>query len=242
MDFKKFVDAIFNVMLIIALFAVIGLLLTAKANAPIVVVEALPQPSAVTPPVEEACKQPLVIECVVDNIEEAYEPTLPDSLPQKVMKPPFAKAETVWVPLNLTDTGEEPKLTYSQEELDMLALVIYQEAGADTCTDKVRQMVGEVVLNRVADDRYPDTMEGVLTQVMPSGYGAYGRLHWTGIVWPERASYASETHAVDRAYDIAEKLLSGSVERLLPEDTVFQAEFAQGTEVVEQDGGFYFCR
>lgn len=206
MDIKKFADVIFNAMVTLVLLVAIGFMLMAKANAPIVVVEALPQPSAVTAPVEEACEQPLVIECVVNVVEEP-KPT-----------------------------------TYSQDELDMLALVIYQEAGADACTDKARQMVGEVVLNRVADDRYPDTMEGVLTQVMPSGYGAYGRLHWTGIVWPERASYLSEAHAVDRAYDIAEKLLSGSVERLLPEDVVFQAEFVQGTECVEQQDGFFFCR
>ena len=125
--------------------------------------------------------------------------------------------------------------SYTEEELEMLALVIYQEAGSDACSDTVRQMVGEVVLNRVADDRFPNTIEEVLLQERQ-----YGMLHWTGLVWAERASDIAEAHAVQRAYDCAERVLCG--ERLLPDDVVWQAEFAQGSEVVAQQDGFYFCR
>lgn len=166
-------------------------------------------------------------------IKPVAEQPVPEVAVVEEIEPEVIEIEVVYV---------QPKQTYTDQELEMLALVIYQEAGMDACSDETRQMVGEVVLNRVADDRYPDTMEGVLTEVTEKGYGAYGRLHWTGIVWPERASYASEAHAVERAYSIAEKLLSGSAERLLPEDTVFQAEFEQGTECVEQQDGFFFCR
>ena len=140
----------------------------------------------------------------------------------------------------VVNMADEPKPIYSQEELDMLALVIYQEAGSDVCSDEARMMVGNVVLNRVADPRFPNTIYEVLTEVTASGFGAYGRLHWTGIVWPERANYLSEAHAVQRAYSCAERLLNG--ERVLPDDVVWQAEFVQGTEVVEHVGGFYFCR
>lgn len=163
-----------------------------------------------------------------EPIKPVTEQTAPEAAVVEEIEPVVIEIECVWV---------EPEKTYSEADLEMLALVIYQEAGSDACTDDVRQMVGEVVLNRVADDRYPDTLDAVLTE-----RAQYGLLHWTGLVWPERANYASEAHAVDRAYSIAEKLLSGSVERLLPEDTVFQAEFIQGTEVVAQHGGFYFCR
>ena len=98
-------------------------------------------------------------------------------------------------------------------------------------------MVGTVVLNRVADHRYPDTIQEVLTQ-----RAQYGRLHWTGLVWPERAGYPSEAHAVERAYNLAEDLLSGTVADVLPPDVVFQAEFVQGSEVVAHTDGFYFCK
>lgn len=131
----------------------------------------------------------------------------------------------------------EPAPAYTEEELEMMALVIYQEAGGDAASDECRQMVGEVVLNRVADNRFPDTIEEVLLQKRQ-----YGRLSETGLVWPARAENPGEAHAVERAYACAEDLLSGTVERLLPEDAIWQAEFKQGNEVLAYDSGLYFCR
>lgn len=129
----------------------------------------------------------------------------------------------------------DPKPAYTAKELEMLALVIYQEAGGDACSDETRRMVGTVVMNRIADNRYPDTMHEVITQK-----GQYGRLYWTGTIWPQRASKPEETHAVERAYTIAEEILQGV--RALPEDVIYQAEFKQGTEVVAHQDGLYFCR
>lgn len=133
------------------------------------------------------------------------------------------------------ETTEAP--TYTVEDLELLAMVIYQEAGGDACSDLTRQLVGEVALNRVADSRYPDTLAEVLTQRLQ-----YGRLYWTGLVWPERAELPQEAHAVQRAYDMADALLAGTVDKLLPADAVFQAEFPQGTETLIESDGFYFCR
>ena len=130
---------------------------------------------------------------------------------------------------------QEELPVYTAEDLETLALIIYQEAGGDDCSDETRLMVGTVVLNRVADDRYPDTIAAVATE-----YKQYGRLYWTGLKWPERANKAQEAHAVKRAYDCATQLLDGY--RALPEDVIYQAEFTQGTEVVAHQDGFYFCR
>ena len=132
-------------------------------------------------------------------------------------------------------TPAKPDPAYTEEELELLALVIYQEAGGDACSDETRRMVGEVALNRVADTRFPDTLAEVLTQKRQ-----YGRLYWTGLVWPERAAREVEAHAVARAYDCAKQVLTG--DRLLPEDVIFQAEFSQGRETVALQDGFYFCR
>ena len=156
--------------------------------------------------------------------ETATETTLPETEPVPATEPP-AEEET-------TPTETEP--AYTQEDLDLLALVIYQEAGADFCTDETRIMVGSVVMNRVADDRFPDTIYEVLTQE-----GQYGRLHWTGPVWPSRAKHHTEAHAVERAYTIAERILQG--ERVLPADVIFQSEYIMG-EIVAVSDGFYFCR
>lgn len=146
---------------------------------------------------------------------------------------PNAPQEVVAEP----ETAKKPEPTYTEEELEALALVIYQEAGGDMCSDETRLMVGAVVLNRVADDRFPDTLQEVLTQK-----AQYGRLHWTGLVWPERASLPEEAHAVERAYNLAEALLGGTAAGILPADVVWQAEFVQGTEVFVEIDGFYFCR
>lgn len=126
----------------------------------------------------------------------------------------------------------EAGTAYTDEERELLACAIYCEAGGDACTDETRRMVGEVILNRVADPRFPSTIAGVLTQK-----SQYGRFHWTGVVWPSRAAH--EPEAVERAYRCAEAVFTEP--RLLPEDVVFQAEFVQG-EIVASAPGFYFCR
>jgi len=158
------------------------------------------------------------------------------SKPVDMPHPIVPKEEAVMTVAEIA-TVAEPEVvepTYSEADLEMLALVIYQEAGGDACSDETRLMVGNVVLNRVADDRFPDTIEEVLLQERQ-----YGRLHWTGLVWPERASQSVEAHAVQRAYDCAERVLNG--ERLLPDDVIFQSEYVLG-EIVAQQDGFYFCK
>lgn len=109
-------------------------------------------------------------------------------------------------------------------EVEMLACAIYNEAGGDACSDLCRYYVGDVILNRVADPRFPDTIEGVLTAP-----GQYGRFSKTGIVWPSRAKNPGEAHAVQRAYDTAYDLLSGNHSELYGQGYVWQAEFTQGS-------------
>lgn len=134
----------------------------------------------------------------------------------------------------VSDSVEDPiigdEVTIDPTDLELLAKVIYQEAGMDRCCDECRRRVADVVLNRVADDRFPDTIEGVLTEVTASGLGAYGRYHWTGVVWPDRAYTESEYHAVERAYRIAEEVLSGKHSDLYGNGYIWQAEFGQGTD------------
>ena len=115
------------------------------------------------------------------------------------------------------------------EELDMLACVIYQEAGGDNCCDDCRRRVADVVLNRIKHPRFPDTMEEVLTQ-----YCQYGRFYWTGIVWPERADTEAEAEAVNRAYRIAEEVLLGQHSEIFDEGYIWQSEYKQG-------GGNIYC-
>ncbi|MEG1758256.1 MAG: cell wall hydrolase [Oscillospiraceae bacterium] len=112
---------------------------------------------------------------------------------------------------------------YTPEELELLACVIYQEAGGNACTDECRNYVGSVVLNRLEDKRFPDTLEGVLTEKWQ-----YGTYYETGVVWPDRAAYDTESEAVARAYSAARELLEGN--RGLDVGYVWQSEHMQSSD------------
>lgn len=129
----------------------------------------------------------------------------------------------------------EPQPKYSEEELFYMAAAIYNEAGADYCSDDTRRLVGYVILNRVNDPRYPNTIKGVLEQKRQ-----YGRFYWTGIKFASRASRPQEKHAVERAYRIAKECLEADTIPI-PKTVVFQAEFKQGVKVYSHQNGIYFC-
>lgn len=127
-------------------------------------------------------------------------------------------------------TTEETVFEVDQDELEMLACVVYQEAGGNGSCDDCRRYVADIVLNRVEDDRFPDTMKEVLTAKRQ-----YGRFYWTGVKWPSRAKNKGEQEAVARAYRIAEEVLSGQHSKLYGEGYIWQAGFKQGTD------GFWCC-
>lgn len=138
------------------------------------------------------------------------------------------------VPVSEKEEETPETCSYSAEELEILALIVYQEAGGNACSDDTRMMVASVFLNRVEHPEYPDSFKEVALEK-----GQYGSLYWTGLEWPARASADCERAAVERAYTIAERALKG--ERVLPGDVIFQSEFVMG-EIVAQSDGMYFCK
>ena len=165
-----------------------------------------------------------VTEVIIDEtIPETTEPTVENVV------------ETVPEALSAPVTPETiPDV--SMDEVEMLACVIYQEAGSDYICDDCRRRVADVVLNRVASEDFPDTMYEVLT-----ARSQYGRFHWTGVVWPDGASNATEQHAVERAYRIAREVLNGQHSDLYGGGWIWQAEFPQGSEQ-KKCCGIYFGR
>lgn len=127
---------------------------------------------------------------------------------------------------------------YTDDDVYCLAAVIYQEAGGDDCTDETRYMVADVVLNRVADDRFPGTVREVLEDA-PGGCLQYGRFAITGVCFPERAELESEKHAVQRAWYIAREIAAGEHSDLYGNGYIWQAEFVQGCDGFWQDGIFF---
>ena len=125
---------------------------------------------------------------------------------------------------------EEKEEPAGMSDVEMLACVIYQEAGGNGSCDNCRKYVADIVLNRVNDPRFPNDIHSVLTA--PS---QYGRFHWTGVKWAERAKYDTEKEAVARAYRIAEEVLAGQHSELYGNGYIWQAGFKQGTD------GFWCC-
>ena len=163
---------------------------------------------------------------IEESVEEVEEPEI------RIVEPEIDISEEE-IEVEIEEPVEEEieeEIEVDPEDLELLACVIYQEAGADYCCDDCRRRVADVVLNRVEDDRFPDNIQDVLTQKRQ-----YGRYYWTGVVWPERAKNDCEKHAVERAYRIAEEVLKGEHSELYGEGYIWQAEFKQGTGVVYCD-------
>ena len=120
--------------------------------------------------------------------------------------------------------GEAEILTYTNEELELLAHLIFAEAGSDWCSDKMQQYTGSVVLNRIASPYFPNNMYDVIYQK-----GQYSVVK----------SGAIDKIPNERAYNVAKFLLeNGSV---LPSNVVFQSQHKQGDGIYEQIQNMYFC-
>ncbi len=129
-----------------------------------------------------------------------------------------------------------PTQTYTDDDLYCLAVAIYYEAGADAVCDECRRMVADVILNRVNDSRFPNTIREVLEEP-----GQYGTLAKTGVVFPERSKMPQEAHAVERAYRIAKEALEGTHTWLYGAGVVFQSEYKHlGTGIAHYHDGFYY--
>lgn len=115
----------------------------------------------------------------------------------------------------------ELKLT-NEEEISLLARLITAETGG---TDEyLSYLTGSVVINRMNNPSFPDTLIGVIYQ--KNQY----ECTWNGHI------YRPYT---DLAWEIAEELLTYGT--TIPENVLFQAEFEQANGVYQKVGNTYFC-
>lgn len=130
----------------------------------------------------------------------------------------------------------EKTLNYTYDELYCLAVVIYNEAGSNSITDQQREYVGYVVLNRVNNPNYPNTIREVITQK-----GQYQGLWNNGVYFANRGDSTAEIQAKEKAWNTAQKVLENRDNIPIPANVVFQAEFKQGISVYKKIGNTYFC-
>lgn len=110
------------------------------------------------------------------------------------------------------------------DDIDLLARLIFCEVGADYCEDELLYLTGAVIINRVDDDRFPDTIKDVI--YAPGQYSVIDKLY-------------SVTYNY-RAWKTAVDLILWGCEDT-PPDLVYQANFIQGKEVYKCLNGVYLC-
>lgn len=113
---------------------------------------------------------------------------------------------------------------YNLTDHELLARIIYCECG--NLGEEAMYAAGSVVLNRVKDPRFENTIKGVIFQT-----GQYAPT-WDG-------NWEKFSEPSDVAWEIAEELLVYGT--TIPENVVFQAQFVQGRGVYKQIGNQYFC-
>ena len=126
------------------------------------------------------------------------------------------------------------KKTYTDDDLFCMAAVIYNEHGGNKATDWQRIADGNVVLNRIRSGKFAKTIRGVL-----ESKGQYAGFE-NGVKFPKRATYDCEKEAVQRAYDIAKRVLEG--EKVCPDDIVYQSEHKNLGIVWKKVGNTYYSR
>ena len=126
--------------------------------------------------------------------------------------------------LRMYEMASFPRPNYTQADLDLLARVVNAEAGSSHHTDEHQRAVASVVLNRVADSRFPSTIRDVVYQS-----GQYA-CTWNGAI-----NKAPSQRAVDNAKYVLENGVT------TPSNVVWQSQAKQGNGVWKHIQGHYFC-
>lgn len=133
-------------------------------------------------------------------------------------------AKSTWNEAQKAIAGYQKLAQYSDEDIRILTTTVFHEAGHTT--KQLRQYVAQVVLNRVEDSRFPDTVKGVITQ--PGQYS-------TKYATVEAANAIQATDSKNGTYyygiceDSVKAAMMGQVE--MPSNVLYQANFSQGKGV-----------
>lgn len=133
-------------------------------------------------------------------------------------------AKSTWNEAQKAIAGYQKLAQYSDEDIRILTTTVFHEAGHTT--EQLRQYVAQVVLNRVEDSRFPDTVKGVITQ--PGQYS-------TKYATVEAANAIQATDSKNGTYyygiceDFVKAAMMGQVE--MPSNVLYQANFSQGKGV-----------
>ncbi|GAB6098842.1 hypothetical protein JCM16358_07210 [Halanaerocella petrolearia] len=94
----------------------------------------------------------------IQQLKEVNDLTSDYIYPGKRLKVPQARVTNK----TINDTSSYTRLDVSEEELNLLTRAVYSEARGESYIGQVA--VASVILNRVEDSRFPDTVKGVIFQ------------------------------------------------------------------------------
>ena len=156
---------------------------------------------------------------VIEPTPEVTEDTDPvESIPEEVEEESEIVADEVEEKIEEVEEQFVSYYTYTEEELDLLARLIYSEGGSESYETKLK--IGSVVMNRVTSDKhFPDTIREVIYQENQFSVTTYTI---NGVVMIDRPANEESIRAAKEVLDY------GSV---LPQDVqVFYADYLLGAD------------
>ena len=162
-----------------------------------------------------------------DRQEQVQEVQMQEHQVEQVEMPQVEQVPTV--PDEIVLSRIQPMSDEYYECVETLARVIHAEESNEVNGEEASWCVAGVVLERVYDEDYPNTIEGVIYQ-----RGQF-ECTWNGGMYREEPT--------DIEWEISAEAMQLYLEggRILPEGSVYIAEFRQGAGVVTQIGNTYVC-
>lgn len=162
-----------------------------------------------------------------DRQEQVQEVQMQEHQVEQVEMPQVEQVPTV--PDEIVLSRIQPMSDEYYECVETLARVIHAEESNEVNGEEASWCVAGVVLERVYDEDYPNTIEGVIYQ-----RGQF-ECTWNGGMYREEPT--------DVEWEISAEAMQLYLEggRILPEGSVYIAEFKQGDGVVKQFGNTYVC-
>lgn len=142
--------------------------------------------------------------------EEAEKPVSAETSPETVET--TAGAENRW------------NITLTQEEIDLLAKIVWLESQGEPTEGQ--EAVVEVVFNRMASEKYPDTLYDVLSQGNPTQFCS----------WKNR----ERANPTEKEYTSIHEVLNGNT-HILRNDTLYFSTEPLTPRLDRKIGGHSFC-
>lgn len=115
-------------------------------------------------------------------------------------------------------------ISLTQEEIDLLARIVWLESRGEP--QRGQEAVVEVIFNRIASDKYPDTLYDVLSQGNPTQFCS----------WKNR----NIARPTEKEYQSIENVLNGNT-NILRNDTLYFSTEPLTSRLDVEIGGHSFC-